>query len=350
MQVVHSRRHLAHTYDHEIVMGRATPAWEVPARAEVIAAALVEDGHELRPPDEHGVEPILTVHDAAMVRYLETAWSEWSMHGGHNGPIVPDTFLVARYRDAMGPVDPSASPCGRVGHWCFDTMTPIVEGTYDAARAAVDVAITAAQLVRDGATAAYGLCRPPGHHAATAMFGGYCYFNNAAIAAHGLARGTGASVGILDVDVHHGNGTQAIFYERADVAYASLHGDPDRMFPYHSGYAGERGAGAGSGTTFNQPLPADTGDEAYLAALQRAIDMVLDRTDGPIVVSLGLDTYERDPIGDLRLTTDGYAVCGGLVASAGRPLVILQEGGYDVPTLGRNAAAWLAGVEGRAHR
>jgi len=152
-------------------------------------------------------------------------------------------------------------------------------------------------------------------------------------------------VGILDVDFHHGNGTQQLFYDRADVAYASLHADPARMYPYFSGYAGETGTGDGVGGTFNQPLAAGTGDAAYLVALERALDWLLRRTEGPIVVSLGLDTFVEDPIGDLALTTAAYRECGRLVAASGRPLVIHQEGGYHVPTLGANAREWLGGVE-----
>ncbi len=348
MQVVHSERHREHAYANEVSMGGAVPAWEVPERAELILAALTADGHVIRPPTEAGLAPIHAVHDPAMVRFLETAWSDWQAGGGATtDPMIPDTFLHAGYRDGMGHAPEPTSPCGRMGYWCFDTATPIVAGTYGAARAAVDVALTAAQFVVAGERATYGLCRPPGHHAARATFGGYCYFNNAAITAEWLGRATGTRIGILDVDFHHGNGTQQIFYGRPDVAYASLHGDPRRIYPYFSGHADERGTGRGEGATFNQPLPAGTGDADYLAALERALDWLVGRTDGPLVVSLGFDTHQHDPICDLAVTTAAYGDHGRLVAGTGRPLVILQEGGYDLASIGENARRWLGGVEGR---
>ncbi|MBA3851604.1 MAG: histone deacetylase family protein [Chloroflexi bacterium] len=345
MQVFASSVHRRHDPPAEVSGGSSIPAWEVPQRAEVIMTAVREAGHDIRTPREFGEGPIVAVHDPAMLLYLESAWREWQAAGTGRASIIPDTLLHDRYREGMGRSPEPDSPCGRIGYWCFDTATPIVAGTYEAARAAVDVALMAAEAVLTGEGAVYGLCRPPGHHAARTMFGGYCYFNNAAIAAEWLVAGGAGRVGILDVDFHHGNGTQQLFYDRADVAYASLHADPARMYPYFSGYAGETGTGDGVGGTFNQPLAAGTGDAAYLVALERALDWLLRRTEGPIVVSLGLDTFVEDPIGDLALTTAAYRECGRLVAASGRPLVILQEGGYHVPTLGANAREWLGGVE-----
>jgi len=344
LQVFSSEVHRQHDPPVEVIGGQPIPAWEVPRRAEVILAALEEAGHEIRLPGDFGESPILAVHDAAMLRYLESAWREWRAGGTGQASIIPDTLLHGRYRDGMGESPEPESPCGRIGYWCFDTATPIVAGTHEAAREAVNVGLSAAEAVLAGASAAYGLCRPPGHHAARSMFGGYCYFNNAAIAAQWLVSQGAGGVGVLDVDFHHGNGTQQIFYDCADVAYASLHADPARMYPYFTGYASETGTAAGVGATFNQPLAAGTAGAAYLAALERALDWLLDRTDGPIVVSLGLDTFEHDPIGDLALTTDAYRDCGRLVAATGRPLVLLQEGGYHLPSLGANVREWLGGV------
>ena len=175
--------------------------------------------------------------------------------------------------------------------------------------------------------------------------GGYCFLNNAAVAAQALRLGGAQRVAVLDVDYHHGNGTQQLFWERPDVPYVSLHADPDRAYPYFSGHADETGGGAGLGATLNIPLPARTGDDAYLAELERALDWLDGRADDVLVVSLGIDTYERDLLGDLSLTTEGYRRCGELVARAGRRLVVLQEGGYYIPALGENVAAWLDGVE-----
>ena len=345
MLVVHSATHHRHAYDVEIQHGQVVPALEIPARAQAIHDALAASGrHALTGPRAHGMAPLEAVHDPAMLRYLESCWADWAA-SGRTTPIVPETVLLHTYRDGMGDVREPRTPAGRIGYWCFDTESPIVEGTWTATREAADVALTAASAVLDGAAAAYGLCRPPGHHAARRMFGGYCYVNNAAIVAEWLVAQGAGRVGILDVDFHHGNGTQQLFWERADVPYASLHGDPDRVYPYFSGHADERGGGAGAGFTLNTPLPVRTSDDDYLRELERSLDWMASRTDGIIVVSLGIDTYERDLLGDFALTTDGYRRVGELVARSGRRLVVLQEGGYFVPAQGDNVAAWLDGVE-----
>ena len=237
MLVVHSPAHLQHRYDVEIQHGQTVPALEIPERATSILEALTAAGrHTLASPRAYGMAPLGAVHEPAMLRYLESCWQEWAATG-RTHPIVPETVLLHTYRDGMGEVREPRTPAGRIGYWCFDTESPIVEGTWPATREAADVALTAAEAVLEGAPASYGLCRPPGHHAARRMFGGYCYVNNAAIVAEWLtARGAGR-VGILDVDYHHGNGTQQLFWERADVPYASLHVDPDRAYPYFSGHA-----------------------------------------------------------------------------------------------------------------
>ena len=350
MLVVHSADHARHAPLVEVSDGIPIPAYEIPARADAIVAALRAAGHEIRPPDDHSAAPIEAVHAPAMVQYLESAWDEWTAASQPQPAIVPDTLLLDRYRGGMGKAPEPQSPCGRVGYWCFDTMTPILAGTYEAARAAVDVALSTANAVVGGRKLVYGLCRPPGHHAGSDLFGGYCYFNNAAIAAEWLVvRGAGR-VGILDVDYHHGNGTQQIFWERGDVPYASLHADPRRAYPYFSGHADERGGRKGKDATFNQPLAAGTTDDEYLAALERVLDWLEERTDEVLVVSLGLDTYGLDPIGDFALTSAVYGECGRLVASIGRRLVILQEGGYHVADLGTNVAGWLRGAEEASER
>jgi acetoin utilization deacetylase AcuC-like enzyme len=206
--------------------------------------------------------------------------------------------------------------------------------------------MTAAQFVLDGERLAYALCRPPGHHATSTNYGGYCFFNNASIAAHHIAATTGTKVSVLDVDYHHGNGTQEIFYERGDVQYVSLHGDPTRAYPYTIGYADETGAGAGAGCNLNLPLPARIGDDAYLVALATGLDAITRFGPSTVVVSLGMDTFLTDPICDFSLTTDGFARCGRAVGEVGLPTVVVQEGGYDVDALGENVRRWLHGLLG----
>jgi acetoin utilization deacetylase AcuC-like enzyme len=342
---VDSAAHRGHDPRTEIVAGTAVRYPEAPRRAEAIRAALdAEPRIALRPPDEHGLRPVLAVHDAGLVRFLEDAWQAWAGRHPRLPQAVPDTFPNPRLRAGMAAAHPPGGIDGALGYWCFDTATPIVAGTWPAARAAADVALTAAGVVLAGEPAAYALCRPPGHHAARGTFGGYCYLNNAAIAAHEVARRSGGRVTVLDLDYHHGNGTQQIFYDRPDVQYVSLHGDPDRAYPYFAGYAEETGAGAGSGTTLNVPLPAGLDDAGYLAAL----DPALNRVDafGPdlVVLSLGADTAAGDPLGDLRLTAAGFGSLGAAVAALGRPVVVVQEGGYAVEDLGGYVTAFLRGL------
>ncbi len=356
MKAVYTSAHLAHDVTHETYLGLAIPAHEVTERAENIRATLEADGgFAFVTPTDHGPDPILAVHDPGLVRFVETAWADLQAQKVDRSFLVADTYPVRAMFEgmselALGRLREPAAVGGRTGWYGLDSSNPLVEGTWPAARGAVDVAMTAADLVLDGGErAVYGLCRPPGHHAARAMAGGYCFFNNAAIAAESITRRTGESVAILDVDVHHGNGTQQIFWRRGDVLYASIHADPAHLYPFFLGYADETGEGPGSGANFNQPLPAGTGDEPYLAAIDRALE-VIDRTRGSvIVVSLGFDTYRQDPIGTFGLTTEAYHEIGRRVARLGRRLVILQEGGYHRPSLGANARAWLRGAEGRAY-
>jgi acetoin utilization deacetylase AcuC-like enzyme len=342
--VVSSPDHALHEPRWEVTGGREVPAFEVAARAASIEAAIDRDGgFERRAPRAYGEAPILAVHDPHLVAYLETAWPEWQRAGTGGDAILPDTLRHPALRPAGDGWPEPESPCGRVGYWTFDTASPILAGTWQATRAAVDVALTAAQAVLDGAPAAYGLCRPPGHHAARDLFGGYCYLNNAAIAAHWLTEQTSTRVAILDVDVHHGNGTQAIFWERPDVLYVSLHSDPRAMYPYYVGYADETGGGAGLGANLNLPLPAGSDDDRYLDTLDIAVDRIASFDAGTLVVSLGLDTYVLDPMGGFGLTTAGYAEMGRRVAALGRPTVVIQEGGYHIADLGTNVVAWLRG-------
>lgn len=350
--VVRSDAHLAHAGLVELVGGRAIPCWESPERARAIEAALRADGgFAFEAPSEHGREPILAVHDADLVEVFEHAWTDALAAGATDGsqPIVPDTYLLAAYPGGMALGGLPTARHLRLGAYLFDTATPIVAGTWGAARVAVDVALTAAERVLAGAPLAYGLCRPPGHHAARGMLGGYCYFNNAAIVAEWLRRDGGARrVAILDIDYHHGNGTQQIFWERADVLYLSLHADPHRAYPYFSGYATETGAGEGRGRTRNWPLPARTGIDGYASALTEALGMLeAFAPDAPLIISAGFDTFDGDPIGDLALRTADYAEIGRMIAAAGMPMVVLQEGGYAVDALGANAVALLGGLSRR---
>jgi acetoin utilization deacetylase AcuC-like enzyme len=351
MRVVYSAAHLGHDPITETVMGVAIPANEVAERAERIRGALISDGgFDLVEPTEHGEEPITAVHDPGLVRFLADAWAQVRREGIVRPAVIAEAFNVASLTEGISPAviePPSIS--GRTGFWSFDTSTPIVAGSYSAARAAVDIALTTVDLVLGGERSAYGLCRPPGHHAARSMYGGYCFFNNAAVAAEAIVRATGEPVAILDVDYHHGNGTEQIFWRRGDVLYVSIHADPDRQYPYFLGRATETGEGSGAGANLNIPMPAGTTNEDYLVAIDAAIEAIDATAGSVVVVSLGFDTYGHDPLGDFALTTDVYHEIGRRVAALGRRLVILQEGGYYRPALGENARAWLRGAEGRPY-
>jgi len=354
MQVVYTPAHLGHDVSVETFMGLSVPANEVAERAERIRSSLEADGgFTIAAPTEHGEGPITAVHDPGLVRFLEVAWSEVRAQGIPRAFLSADTYPNRAMFAGMSPeaveqvVREPSHIGGRAGFWGLDSAAPLVAGTYVAARGAVDVALTAVDLVLGGANAAYGLCRPPGHHAAQAMYGGYCFFNNAAIAAHVIVEATGEHVAILDVDFHHGNGTQQIFWRRGDVRYVSIHADPDRQYPYFLGRADEVGEGEGAGENLNLPLRAGATNDDYLVATDQALDAIAAVPGSVVVVSLGFDTYGLDPIGDFALTTDLYHEVGRRVAALGRRLVILQEGGYHRPTLGENARAWLRGAEGR---
>jgi acetoin utilization deacetylase AcuC-like enzyme len=350
VKAVYTEHHRAHDPADEVYLGVPIPAREVVQRAGIIRGALVADGgFELVEPTEHGELPILAVHDKGLLRFLEQAWSEVRRQAIGRQSLVADTYpnramFEGMSAEAVARIPEPTAIGGRAGWWGLDTANPILPGTYEAARWAADVALTAVDLVLDGESMAYGLCRPPGHHAARAMAGGYCFFNNAAIAAEAIVRATGEPVAILDVDYHHGNGTQQIFWRRGDVFYASLHGDPAGVYPFFLGHAHETGEGEGRGANLNLPLPPGTGDADYLAALDRALEAIAARAGGIVVVSLGFDTYRDDPIGDFALTRAAYAEAGKRAAALGRRLVILQEGGYHLPSLGRNAVAWLRGA------
>lgn len=345
--LVASDAHLAHTGLVELLAGREVPCYESPERATVIREALLAtDAYELTEPTDHGPDPIAAVHELELIDLVEHVWEDAVADGRDaSRPLLPDTFLLGAY---AGRMEPSSLPRGRhdrLGAYCFDTATPIVEGTAAAARAAVDIGLTALDRVLEGAPLAYGLCRPPGHHAGRNLIGGYCFYNNAAIVAEAvLARGA-QRVAILDVDFHHGNGTQQIFWERGDVLYVSLHGDPAGIYPYFSGYATERGGGDGEGTTLNLPLPAGTEGDAYLGALDEGLAAIRAfDADAPLVVSLGFDTYHADPICNLALVTEDYAHMGADIARLGSSVVVLQEGGYAVEALGANAVAFLGAL------
>jgi acetoin utilization deacetylase AcuC-like enzyme len=348
MPVVWSPRCREHVPGAELWVGVGTPGTEVPERVDRILSTLRSAGHPLVSAQAHGDEALLAVHDAALVSHLRNVYSEWVAAGFPEDPgqdrVVPYFFPTAAM---LGPLPARIAPAvhARAGQYAFDTMTLVGPGTWTAARAAVDCALTAVDLVGASGGAAYALCRPPGHHVTASAYGGSCYLNNAAVAAQALRDGGSERVAIVDLDAHHGNGSAAIFYRRADVFYGSVHVDPGAgWFPHVVGYADETGSGAGAGCTLNVPLRPGSGDLEWLEAVSRLTAAVADFGASALVVSLGVDAALEDPESPLRVSRDGFFAAGAEIGTLALPTVAVQEGGYHLPSLGRLVAACLDGL------
>jgi acetoin utilization deacetylase AcuC-like enzyme len=336
LPTVYTDRHKLHATDEVLFEGHPFVVEEVPARAEAILSAMqAANLGPVVPPADHGLEPILAIHDPGFVDYLRNVYAESAAHAKEAGPVFPWTFANRHIRRKP------RSLLGLRGYYAFGCGSPILEGTWAAAYWSAQCALTAADLVRTGQHAAYALCRPPGHHAATDLYGGFCYLNNAAIAARYLQAGTSATIAILDIDYHHGNGTQTIFYADPAVLYCSLHVHPDDDYPYFWGAADERGEGAGEGTNYNWPLPRGTEDASYLAALDEALAVVRACAPRYLIVSAGFDIVAGDPVGGFNVTTAGLGEIGRRIAELDVPTVIVQEGGYLLDRLGENVVAFL---------
>ncbi len=334
--VVASDVHKAH---HSIEFSRGTlgPSQEDPRRADIIATALRMAGHALREPEDLDLDLLARVHTPEYVEFLSTAWALWEERFGADVPAMGFTW-PGRGSDVSRPDD----LVGRLGYHSFAADCSIGPATWHAACEAAAIAQTAADLVNGGERAAFGLCRPPGHHATTDQFGGYCYLNNAAVAAQRLLDHGAARVSVLDVDYHHGNGTQAIFDDRRDVLTVSIHADPTVEFPWFSGYAHERGVGDGDGANVNLPLPLGSGIGDYRSALDTALDLIGSAGCEAIVVALGVDTFVDDPLGAFTLGSDDYTEIASRISTLDLPTAIVQEGGYAVEAIGDNVATFLA--------
>jgi acetoin utilization deacetylase AcuC-like enzyme len=340
MKVFHSALHARHDGGMELHRGELVPTFEAPVRAARIAAAARRAGFELVEPGDLPLAALERVHDRAFLGFLEGAHRAWREAGKH-GSMLPSAFPARGLRRDRVP----SGVDGKMGYYAVDPSTPIVEGTWDAALAAARCAWSAAAAVADGARSAYALCRPPGHHAGRATYGGYCYLNNAALAAERLRDRGLRRVAVLDLDAHHGNGTQEIFWERSDVLFASIHGTPETEYPYFLGWADERGAGPGEGFTVNHPLPHDATWAEYGPTLDAALEAVAAFAPDALVVSLGVDTFAGDPIGPIALGAAHFPVIGRRLASLRAPTVLVQEGGYALAELGDLVVGVLEGFE-----
>lgn len=296
MQVVYSEQHRAHFAQAEIFGGEFVTPFERPSRMEYILRELRKRGMDkLLPPSKLDMKAVRRVHDAGFIRFLETAWGEWTA-AGFRGEIIPTSIPNRGLRQRV----PKAID-GKAGYYIHSMETCITAGTWEAATASAAVALTAQKIVAGGAGSAFALCRPPGHHAHDDLYGGYCFLNNAAIAAQAFRDQGAAKVAILDVDFHHGNGTQDIFYDRDDVLFCSLHGEPETAYPYFLGYKEERGTGKGEGFNLNYPMPAGTDFATWSKALAAACREIRRFGAEVVVVSLGVDTFEKDPISYFKL-------------------------------------------------
>jgi len=348
MKIFHNPDHAAHAGRVEMFRGQLVAAHEVPARLDHVLTELQRRPlGPMAPPavDDAALDRALAaVHDPGYLDFLRGAWDEWvALDPANEGrDALPSVWpLPARHgfrTDAL-----PRHFAARLGRFGFDAGTPLTAGSWRASRTGAACALAAAQAVLAGARSGFALTRPPGHHAGPDYFGGYCFLNNAAVAAQALRDGGCARVAVLDIDYHHGNGTQTIFYERADVFTASLHGDPDTEYPFFLGRADEVGAGEGEGFNLNRPLPRGTAAPAWRAALDETLDAVARFDPQALVVPLGVDTFEGDPISGFALRSSDYPGIGAALAGLGLPTVFTFEGGYAVAEVGVNAVNVLEG-------
>lgn len=341
MLTVYSADHRLQNARYELIDGKLLPPVENPQRAEKVLEQIKQVGlGGVHPAVDFGLEPILRVHRSDYVQFLQTAWSEWvAVRGEYDA--LPLNWAVRSMRHDRVPeaID------GKLSYYSFDAGTPITSGTWQAITAAANVALTAQAQIAQGARAAFALCRPPGHHAASDFYGGYCFFNNAAIAAQAFCDAGAERVVILDVDYHHGNGTQAIFYQRPDVFFLSLHGHPKQEYPYFLGYEDEVGEAAGEGYNQNYPLLWGTDWQGYQAALGDALTQIRRYSPDVVVVSLGVDTFELDPISKFQFKSEDYLQLGRAIGQLKCPTLFVMEGGYALAQIGENVVNVLLGFE-----
>ncbi|MCH2094107.1 MAG: histone deacetylase family protein [Rhodobacteraceae bacterium] len=337
MRAFFDPRQLDHDPQMFIKSGAMMPNPEQPERARVLRAGAEAAGAVFETPSHYGMAPLVAVHSPEYLWFLQTIHGRWQRLPNATDEVIPNVHPI------WHPASYPTGAVGQAGYHQADTACPIAAGTWTAAYWSAQTAVSGAQAVLDGETA-YALSRPPGHHAFSDKAGGFCFLNNAAIAAQVLCT-AGRRPAILDVDVHHGNGTQGIFYERGDVLTVSIHADPSDFYPFFWGHTSERGAAEGAGCNLNLPVPFGTDDAAYMPVLDTALAAIAAFNVDVLVVSLGLDAFEGDPFQALKITTSGFCRMGERIAATGLPLLIVQEGGYLCDDLGANLSAFLTGVQ-----
>ncbi len=315
--------------------GQMRTPQEVPERAERLVAAAHALGFDVREPADAGTAPIAAVHDMNYLRFLEEAHRDWKKIPADWGDEVMSNVYVREGNPLRGVLAQAA-------RYLADGSCPVGEQTWRSAYWSAQSALAAAAAVKDGAHEAWALCRPPGHHARADAAGGFCYLNNAAIAAQSL-RGRHARVAILDTDMHHGQGVQEIFYGRDDVLYVSIHGDPTNFYPVVAGFEDERGEGAGDGFNVNLPMPHGSPEAVFFERLDDALRVLKRFEPDALVLALGFDIYKDDPQAQVAVTTEGFGRLGAAIGALDLPSVIVQEGGYHLQSLEANARAFFDG-------
>lgn len=333
----------AHNPQYEYFRGEKVPCFESVERLDNIVKALQSRSHLTHSPDQDATQAIQALHDPVYVSFLETAWQQWLALDPRNCDVqpFPSVWPTRTLRDDVVPDNFIA----KLGLYSMDNGTPLAEGTWRAAKSGADAAVSAAHYLLAGNSAVFSASRPPGHHAGRDFMGGYCFLNNAALAAQTLLDNGLKKVVILDIDYHHGNGTQSLFYDRDDVLFISLHGDPKTEFPFYLGHADETGAGKGEGYNINYPMPAGTTFDQWMQSLDSALADIQRFQPDAMVVSLGLDTFVEDPISKFTIQSDDFFKVGGQLASLKLPTAFIMEGGYATQALGTNVVNVLEGFE-----
>jgi len=354
MKIYYSETHRRHNPPFEVFDGgQRVPYLETPDRMDKILTSLGKtDWADITEPANFGLDPILAVHDPGYINFLATAWDEWAAGQTVSKPMPDNPILLpATFALRRRPHKP-ASLLGRAGYYMMDLSACIVKGTYEAALASANCALSGANFIAGNpintstnrTSTAFALCRPPGHHAGKDYAAGYCFINNAAVAANWLSKK--GRVALLDIDYHACNGTQDIFYDRSDVLTISIHGDPDYEYPYYAGYVDETGLGDGLNFHYNFPLPSGVDDSAYVTTLEKALDIIFGFSPKFLVVSVGMDIYKNDPLGKFNISTNGIRGIGKHILKLRLPTLAVMEGGYDNQILGRNIVAFLTSLDG----
>lgn len=338
MKIMYSEDHRQHFPQGEIHGGEFVTPFERPSRVEFVLAELKSRKFlDIGTPDPIDFASVRKIHEAGYLAFLESAWSEWQA-AGYRGEILPTGFPARRMQQKV-----PRNIDGKAGYYALALETAITSGSWLAATASCAVAQSAQRLLSGGERSAFALCRPPGHHAAADLYGGYCFLNNAAIAAQMFIDQGADRVAVLDVDFHHGNGTQDIFYNRNDVLFCSIHGQPEDAFPYYLGYAEETGEGKGEGFNINYPLGPGTAFAIWSEALTAGLERIQRFGAEALVVSLGVDTFKDDPISFFKLESDDFLSIGRMIAKNGVPTLFVMEGGYAIDAIGLNTVNVLEG-------